>query len=130
MSHRHTSAGLRDQYYKAFHNAGLQAVLLEKRADNQQVPSVRVANMHRVKELEFRHVILAAMCDGVVPNRYPLAGSEDDTELRDMELAERALMHVCASRAIESLVLTWHGRLVSMCGKVLAYVKTGCAHMG
>jgi len=103
-------AGLRDQYYKAFHDAGLQAVLLEKRADNQQVPGVRVANMHRVKGLEFRHVILAAMCDGVVPNRYALAGSEDNTELRDMELAERALMHVCASRAIESLVLTWHGK--------------------
>lgn len=104
------STGLRDQYYQSFRNAGLEAVLLEKRADNQQVPGVRVANMHRVKGLEFRHVILAAMCDGVVPNRYALSGSEDVTELRDMELAERALVHVCASRAIESLVLTWHGK--------------------
>lgn len=103
-------AGLRDRYYKAFHDAGLNAVLLEKHADNQRVPGVRVANMHRVKGLEFRHVILAAMCDGVVPNRYALAGSEDTTELREMELAERALVHVCASRAIESLVLTWHGK--------------------
>lgn len=104
------SGGLRDQYYQAFRNAGLEAVLLEKRADNQQVPGVRVANMHRVKGLEFRHVIMAAMRDGVVPNRYALSGSEDATELRDMELAERALVHVCASRAIESLVVTWHGK--------------------
>lgn len=104
------TTGLRDQYYAAFRKAGLDAVLLEKRADNQQVPGIRVANMHRVKGLEFRHVFLAAMCDGVVPNRYALLGSEDITELRDMELAERALVHVCASRAIETLVVSWHGK--------------------
>jgi len=104
------TTGLRDQYYKAFRDAGLDAVLLEKRADNQQVPGIRVANMHRVKGLEFRHVVMAAMRDGVVPNRQAVAGSKDKTELRDMELAERALVHVCASRAIESLVVTWHGK--------------------
>lgn len=103
------TTGLRDKYYQALRAAGLEAVLLEKRADNQQVPGVRVANMHRVKGLEFRHVVLAAICDGVVPNRYAIRGSEDKTELRDKELAERALVHVCASRAIETLVVTWHG---------------------
>jgi hypothetical protein len=50
--------GLRDKYYKTFRDAGLDAVLLESRADNQKVPGGRVANMHRVKGLEFRHVIL------------------------------------------------------------------------
>ena len=37
------------------------------------------------------------MCDGCVPLRYALRGSEDQTELRDMELAERVLVHVCAT---------------------------------
>jgi len=100
---------LRDEYYQALRAAGLDAILLEKRADNQQVPGVRVGNMHRVKGLEFRHVVIAAMCRDVVPNRYAIRGSKDKTELRDMELAERALVHVCASRAIESLAVTWHG---------------------
>lgn len=102
--------GLRDRYYQAFREAGLDAVLLESRADNQEVPGVRVSNMHRVKGLEFRHVFLASMCDGVVPNRHAIKGSEDQTELRDMELSERALIHVCASRAIESLRVTWFGK--------------------
>lgn len=102
--------GLRDKYYQAVREAGLDAVLLESRADNQEVPGVRVTNMHRVKGLEFRHVILASMCDGIVPNRHALTGSEDQTELRDMELSERALVHVCASRAIESLAVTWYGK--------------------
>ncbi len=108
--------GLRDKYYKAIREAGIDAVLLENRADNQKVPGVRVANMHRVKGLEFRHVILAAMCDGVVPNRYALRDSEDQTELREMELSERALVHVCASRAIETLAVTWHGKVSEYVG--------------
>ena len=66
--------------------------------------------MHRVKGLEFRHVFLAAMCNGIVPNRHAVKGSKDKTELRDMELSERALVHVCASRAIESLIVSWHGK--------------------
>ena len=100
---------LRDEYYKKIRESGIEAVLMESRADNQQVPGVRVGNMHRVKGLEFRHVFMAAMCKGVVPNRYAVRGSKDKTELRDKELSERALVHVCASRAIESLSVTWHG---------------------
>ena len=101
---------LRDEYYAALRDAGVETVLLEQRADNQKVPGVRLGNMHRVKGLEFRHVFLAAMCNGIVPNRHAVKGSKDKTELRDMELSERALVHVCASRAIESLVVSWHGK--------------------
>jgi superfamily I DNA/RNA helicase len=101
---------MREVYYEAFRQAGLDAVQLERRADNQAIPGVRVANMHRVKGLEFRHVIMASMNDGVVPYRKAIKGSQDKTELRDLELAERALVHVCASRAIESLAVTWFGK--------------------
>lgn len=103
------TTSLRNDYYQGLRDAGVEAMLLEQRADNQDVPGVRVGNMHRVKGLEFRHVIIAGMCKGVVPNRYAIRGSKDKTELRDKELSERALIHVCASRAIESLVVTWHG---------------------
>ena len=100
---------LRDDYYTALRAHGVNVVLLENRADNQKVAGVRIGNMHRVKGLEFRHVIVAAMCKDVVPNRYAIRGSKDKTELRDKELAERALVHVCASRAIESLGVSWFG---------------------
>ena len=103
------TVALRDRYFEALRAEGLEAVLLQRRADNRKVPGVRVCNMHRVKGLEFRHVVIASVRDGVVPNRQAIAGSEDRTELRDRDLAERALLHVCASRAIESLTVTWHG---------------------
>jgi superfamily I DNA/RNA helicase len=100
---------LRNEYAQGLRNAGLDVVILESRADNQSVPGIRVANMHRVKGLEFRHVFMAAMNKGVVPNYYSVSGSEDPVEIREKELSERALVHVCASRAIESLMTTWHG---------------------
>jgi len=101
---------LRDEYARAFRDAGLDVVTLESRADNQSVPGIRVANMHRVKGLEFRHVFLAAMSKGVVPNYYSVSGSADPVEINEKELSERALIHVCASRAIESLLVSWHGQ--------------------
>jgi len=89
--------------------AGSDVVSLGSRVNNPSVPGIRVASMHRVKGLEFRHVFLAAMDEGVVPNYYTTIGTEDQTEMRDKELNERALIHVAASRAIESLNVTWHG---------------------
>jgi len=100
---------LRNKYAKAFSSAGIEYVTLDTRNDNQSVEGVRIATMHRVKGLEFRHIFLAAMNEGVVPNRLAVEGSDDPTEQRDNELSERALVHVAASRAIESLSVTWHG---------------------
>lgn len=101
---------LRNKYAKAFISAGLKAVTLDARNDNRTVAGIRVANMHRIKGLEFRHIFLAAMNDGVVPNKKAVEGSEDPTELRDNERSERALIHVAASRAIETLTVTWYGQ--------------------
>ena len=101
---------LRNKFAKALAAKGIEVVTLEARGDNQSIPGLRVANMHRIKGLEFRHVFLAAMNDGVVPNKKAVEGSEDPTELRDNELSERALIHVAASRAIETLCVTWHGQ--------------------
>ena len=94
---------------EALRSAGFDTVVLARNADDASVPGVRIATMHRVKGLEFRHVFMAAMCSGVVPNRFAVDGSEDRTELVDRELAERSLVHVTASRAIESLTVSWHG---------------------
>ena len=49
------------------------------------------------------------MLNLLAPNRQAVAGSEDKRELRDRVLAELAFEHVCASRAMESLAITWDG---------------------
>ena len=101
---------LRDEFAEELRSLGLPVVVLDKQADNQQVLGVRVANMHRVKGLEFRHVFLAGMNMGVVPNPHAVA-SDDPVEVRAAELSERALVHVAASRAIEHLYISHHGEM-------------------
>ena len=100
---------LRDNYAKELQNAGLNVVTLDAKNDNRSIEGIRIANMHRIKGLEFRHVFLASMKEGTIPFKKAVEGSEDPTELRDYELGERALIHVASSRAIETLHVTWSG---------------------
>lgn len=100
---------LRDEYADLLRVKGMAVVTLANQADNQSVGGVRIATMHRVKGLEFRHVFLAAISDGIVPNRYAVTGTEDPVEQREKELSERALLHVASSRAIEDVYVTYHG---------------------
>jgi superfamily I DNA/RNA helicase len=65
--------------------------------------------MHRVKGLEFRHVMLCGVNDGIVPLRQAITSSDDPTERRAGELTERALFHVAATRAIRRLFVSWFG---------------------
>jgi superfamily I DNA/RNA helicase len=78
-------------------------------ADNSQIPGVRLANMHRIKGLEFKAVFLVGIRQGVVPLEVVMAGTEDPVERRARELNERALLHVAGTRAVHSLYVTWHG---------------------
>ncbi len=99
---------LRDAFAEELRSLGIPVVILDRQADNQAVAGVRMATMHRVKGLEFRHVFLAGMQKGIVPNYYAVA-SADPVEVQAGHLAERALVHVAASRAVEHLYITYHG---------------------
>lgn len=101
---------LRDQVGDLLRAKGMTVITLAGQADNQEVGGVRIATMHRVKGLEFRHTFLAAIADGIVPNRHAVAGTEDPVEQRAKEFSERALLHVASSRAIEDIFVTYHGK--------------------
>ncbi len=76
-------------------------------------PGIRIATMHRVKGLEFDHVIVAAANDGVVPLSVALADADDQITARDAETAERALLYVALTRAKKSVLITGYGKLSS-----------------
>lgn len=65
--------------------------------------------MHRVKKLEFPHLIIAATNDGHVPLNRAMDHSADPLERRRAEIQERALFHVCATRAIRKLWVSCYG---------------------
>src|SRR5690606_20569179 len=78
-------------------------------ADNHQIPGIRIANMHRVKGLEFRVVFLVSINRGVMPLDVAVNSTEDPVEKRMRDLSERALLHVAGTRAINGLYVSWWG---------------------
>lgn len=99
----------RDHYGQLLRDNGLEVTELGARANNPKVAGLRIATLHRIKGLEFRHVFLASMCEQDIPNKMAITGSKDPTELKDNEFSERALVHVATTRAIQSLLISWNG---------------------
>ena len=66
--------------------------------------------MHLAKGLEFKAVFMACVNDGVVPLKAASLDTQDPVELSLLEVSERALFHVAATRAVRHLFLSFHGR--------------------
>lgn len=78
-------------------------------ADNSSLTGIRLANIHRVKGLEFQVVFIVGAKKGRLPLDLSLNATEDPVELKARDLNERALFHVAATRAVHSLYITWNG---------------------
>jgi len=103
-----THRQLTEDYLPALSQAGIPALLLQADTPEQSEKGIRLATMHRVKGLEFAHVLIAGVNDSLVPleiDRY----EQDDTDRADSELQERCLLHVAATRARDTLSVTSYG---------------------
>jgi superfamily I DNA/RNA helicase len=97
-------------YEKALLEAGFAICKLSRqKADDRGKPGVRLSTMHRIKGLEFKCVFIAGVNDGTVPLRISMNSTEDPVEQRLLDLNERALFHVAATRAIKHLLISCHG---------------------
>jgi superfamily I DNA/RNA helicase/mRNA-degrading endonuclease RelE of RelBE toxin-antitoxin system len=98
-----------ETFETAIAGAGLHTELLRNRGDRREIPGVRLGTMHRVKGLEFRYMFLVDVSQNTVPPAMAISSSDDPVEQRQIELNERALLHVAATRAALGLFVTWHG---------------------
>jgi superfamily I DNA/RNA helicase len=91
---------IENDYIPALKDLGLPVVNLETEEINAN--AIRVGTMHRVKGLEFHHMILVGVNDGLLPLEF------EDVDLMDENyiIRERCLLHVAASRARDSLTIT------------------------
>jgi len=96
---------LRDVIAPALAGAGIDYVDLGDQRDSDEGKGVRLASMHRVKGLEFRHLVLARAVEGVLPMRSDLDEAADDAERAAAEQRERCLLYVAATRARDSLTI-------------------------
>ncbi len=80
-------------------------------AEQREKPGVRVATMHRIKGLEFDHIIVASANSKVIPWPQALLCGDDVVARRNAETSERALLYVALTRARRSALVTAHGSL-------------------
>ncbi|MEV5704673.1 UvrD-helicase domain-containing protein [Actinoallomurus sp. NPDC052274] len=72
---------------------------------------VHVGTMHRFKGLEYQHMILGGVADGLVPNTYVERYRATDPQRHRRETQRaRSLLFVAATRARDTLMISWHGR--------------------
>ncbi|MEV4380810.1 UvrD-helicase domain-containing protein [Streptosporangium sp. NPDC049644] len=73
--------------------------------------AVHVGTMHRFKGLEYQRMILVGVAEGLVPSRHVSQYRETDPLRYRRELQRaRSLLFVAATRARDTLVISWHGQ--------------------
>jgi superfamily I DNA/RNA helicase len=99
--------------YTAFlRGEGLEMYEIKRDAAEQRdKPGVRIATMHRVKGLEFEHILIVSANRGVVPLDQAIRDGEDAVARRNAETAERALLYVALTRAKKSAAVTGYAEL-------------------
>jgi superfamily I DNA/RNA helicase/mRNA-degrading endonuclease RelE of RelBE toxin-antitoxin system len=99
-----------NQYQGALKSAGYDVYTIRRSVpENRKTPGIRVATMHRVKGLEFDHVIVAGVNDGVVPEA-PAVYRDATVKNEQREEHERSLLYVAVTRARKSVLITCSGK--------------------
>ena len=95
-------------------------------AEQRDKPGVRIATMHRVKGLEFEHMLIVSANKGMVPLDQAIRDGEDAVAKRNAETAERALLYVALTRAKKSASITGFGEFSPfLSGKINLATKNG-----
>ena len=98
-----------DSYSGYFTDKNIAIVKISRNTkDTISHNGIRLATMHRVKGLDFDHVIIASMNDGIVPLKFQEISDEKQIE-NEKQLKEKSLVFVAATRAKKSLLITYYG---------------------
>src|SRR5690606_3676385 len=100
-----------DRWEQILAGEGIVTRRIQRRAaDNPGAPGVRLATMHRVKGLQFDHVVLPELDAGSFPDSQVLAMQADDVERRRYLDRCRSLLFVAMTRARHSVLVTFVGQ--------------------
>lgn len=99
-----------ESYLSQLKAAGFAAYEIKRNtAEQRDKPGLRLATMHRVKGLEFEHVIIVAVNRGIVPLEAAVVDAEDAVARRNAETGERSLLYVSLTRAKKSATIIGYG---------------------
>lgn len=99
------------RYKDAFEGLGFRCYEVKRDSRNDDsFPGIRFATLHRTKGLEFDHIIICAVNDGIIPNDSVISKATDLVMKRELEDGERNLLYVAATRARKTLAVFSHGK--------------------
>ena len=99
-----------NRYEGALMATGIKVHQLKKNNDNPSIPGVRLATMHRVKGLEYDHIIVASANKNQLPLSSALRIAEDEIEKQEIYRKARSLLYVACTRARKSLFISSFGQ--------------------
>jgi len=100
---------LEGDYARALQEAHIPFVELDQQEESDSGEGVRLATMHRVKGLEYPHVLIVGVTADYVPPRSVMDRTDDPAERAELEVQERCLLYVAATRARDTLTITSYG---------------------
>jgi superfamily I DNA/RNA helicase/mRNA-degrading endonuclease RelE of RelBE toxin-antitoxin system len=100
------------QYRLGLQEKGYRVVeVIPEIADEEIHDGVRIATMHRIKGLEFEHVILPSLDENTLPPRYMLDSIDNEIDKKIFNKGEKSLLYVAITRAKFSLLITYVSEL-------------------
>jgi len=102
-----------NRYRGALEARGLNLYRIQTH-DERSEPGIRIATMHRVKGLEFNHMICPGVNAQTLPLQYALTLQDNEESKADFELKERSLFFVALTRARKSVLVTSYGKMSSL----------------
>ena len=99
-----------DRYVGALTARGIKVHRLKKTNDNPSISGVRLATMHRVKGLEYDHMIVASANKNYLPFQSALKAAGDNVEEKEVYQKARSLLYVACTRARKTLLISSYGK--------------------
>jgi superfamily I DNA/RNA helicase/mRNA-degrading endonuclease RelE of RelBE toxin-antitoxin system len=106
---------INDSYRPALAARGVETALIQLDSADKLPELVRIANMHRVKGLEFPRMILVGVQAGTMPFEDAAYATRDPKAKALYDEGERKLLYVAATRARDVLVVTGRGQPSRFC---------------
>lgn len=83
--------------------------LKSRKPDDRKTEGVRLASMHRVKGLEFDHVFIVDVSNGVLPPKAAMRKAEREESNNQLFQSEKSLLYVAMTRAKKSVTISYVG---------------------
>ncbi len=99
------------QYQKLMKNRGISCVKLAKEKDDRNVDGLRISTMHRIKGLEFNHILIAGADTVHLPQKSLFKEGMDKDQRDEIEKTERCLLYVAMTRAKMTVTVTATGTM-------------------